>query len=416
MRAEQSGAETTSENAARATNRSSAVDVGRAHDSSIGDDSDRPMISVRDLRVTFERNDGTSVPAVDGIDLDVYRGELVILLGPSGCGKTTLLRVVAGLQAAETGSVSIDGRTVFDSERGIRVPAEKRDGGMIFQSYALWPHMTAYENVGFPLKTRRLPRGVIKDKVNSALEMVGIPELAGQRPNNMSGGQQQRVALARALVADAKYILFDEPLSNVDAKVREHLRAELSDLQKQIGFAGLYVTHDQLEALQLGSRVAVMKAGRIVQLGTPQEVYQQPTSSYVANFVGTVNEFSSKITSIDADCVEVHAPMGRTVVRRSPNEFATGSEILLLCRPEAVRILEETRDLPSDNAWQGRIISAIFSGASNDYIIRAGDAELKCSEAGPTRGVGDEVNIHVPADAWRLIPRDENDNERERDS
>ena len=369
------------------------------------------MIEVRDLSVSFQRNDGTRVPAVDGLALDVHAGEMVVLLGPSGCGKTTLLRVVAGLQAGETGVVTIHGRTVFDAARRVHVPAEKRDGGMIFQSYALWPHMTAYENVSFPLRARRLSKDVIDRKVSAALEMVGIPELAKQLPNNMSGGQQQRVALARALVADAQYILFDEPLSNVDAKVREHLRSELNDLQRQIGFAGLYVTHDQLEALQLGTRVAVMRAGKILQLGTPQEIYQEPTSRYVANFVGTVNEFGGRVTSIDRTCVQVAAPMGPCVAGRSAGQFATGDSVLLLCRPEVVRLLETSSDLQSENVWRGRVISATFSGAANEYVTRVGDAEFRCTEAGPIRAEGDEVRIHVPADAWRVIPADEVDDD-----
>jgi iron(III) transport system ATP-binding protein len=272
--------------------------------------------------------------------------------------------------------------------------------------------MTAYENVAFPLKTQRLPRAEVTRKVGAALEMAGIPELSGQRPGNMSGGQQQRVALARALVADAKYVLFDEPLSNVDAKVRERLRAELSELQKQIGFAGLYVTHDQVEALQLGTRVAVMRAGRIVQMGTPQEVYQEPTSRYVANFVGSVNEFDGRVLSADASYIQVHSPLGRVVAPRPRADCSPGATTVLLCRPETVQILDSARERPSSNTWPATIVSATFSGPTNDYVVRVGEAEMKCSEtARPMRHSGDELEIYVPIEAWRLIEFDVSDTE-----
>ncbi|HEU5152213.1 MAG TPA: ABC transporter ATP-binding protein [Iamia sp.] len=224
--------------------------------------------------------------AVDALDLDIPDGEFLVLLGPSGCGKTTTLRCLAGLETAEAGRIRLGDTTVFDSGRGIDLPPDKRNLGMVFQSYALWPNMTVRKNIAYPLKARKMKKGLADGWVESTAEVVDCGELLDRYPGQLSGGQQQRVALARGLVARPELVLFDEPLSNLDARLRELVRSELAELHARLGFTAVYVTHDQSEALALGDRMAIMRAGRIEQLGTPMEVFQGPRSEYVAAFIG----------------------------------------------------------------------------------------------------------------------------------
>ncbi|MBV9811555.1 MAG: ABC transporter ATP-binding protein, partial [Acetobacteraceae bacterium] len=252
------------------------------------------LVSIRDLRKTYPGR-RTGPPALGGISLDVAPGEFVVLLGPSGCGKTTLLRCIAGLEQADAGEILLAGDVVFSAQRGIALPPEERRLSMVFQSYALWPHMSVAENVAFPLRSTRLTRAETEDRVRRVLELVALDGLADAYPGRLSGGQQQRVALARALVANSRLVLFDEPLSNLDAKVRDRLRGELSTLQRQLGFGAVYVTHDQAEALALADRLVVMQAGRIAQVGPPVDVYLAPGSRYVADFLGGANEIAGTL-------------------------------------------------------------------------------------------------------------------------
>ncbi|WP_324278085.1 ABC transporter ATP-binding protein [Blastococcus brunescens] len=235
--------------------------------------SSTPVVEVSNLVKRFRRESGAVVNAIDDVSFEVAAGDFVVLLGPSGCGKTTLLRAIAGLETPDQGAIRIGGRAVFSAADRVEVPPERRDISMIFQSYALWPHMTAFKNVAYPLQSRR-GRKVAKDeiarRVRQALELVGVGELETQYPGQMSGGQQQRIALARALVNNDELVLFDEPLSNVDAKVREQLRFELVSMQRKLGFSALFVTHDQTEAMELAHRIAVLDSGRIAQFGTPR--------------------------------------------------------------------------------------------------------------------------------------------------
>ncbi|HSR73164.1 MAG TPA: ABC transporter ATP-binding protein, partial [Kiloniellales bacterium] len=220
------------------------------------------------------------VRAVDGIDLTAGEGEFLVLLGPSGCGKTTLLRMIAGLEAPSSGDILIDDRVVTD------LPPRARNIAMVFQSYALYPHLTVFKNIAFPLRAQGEPGGVVREKVARAADMFGIGHLLGRKPRQLSGGERQRVALARALVRDPVVFLLDEPLSNLDAKLRTAARDELQQFQRRIGTTTIYVTHDQIEALGLGDRVAVLEAGRIRQIGTPEEIYAEPTDTFVATFIG----------------------------------------------------------------------------------------------------------------------------------
>ena len=278
-----------------------------------------PAVRVENLVKRYRRRDGETVKAVDGISLTVHEGELVVLLGPSGCGKTTLLRCVAGLEQPDSGHVSVHGRTLFADGGRVSVPVEKRQLSMVFQSYALWPHMTVFDNVAFPLRNRRTPRAEIQRRVKRALEKVGVGDLVSSYPSQISGGQQQRVALARALVPNDGLILFDEPLSNVDARVRDELRFELLEMQREIGFSALYVTHDQSEAMAMADRIAVLGGGRIRQLAPPAEVYRRPASRYVANFVGTANEIPGRVAAVGLDgTMTVDTAVGKIQATAAP--------------------------------------------------------------------------------------------------
>src|SRR3954452_13294977 len=227
--------------------------------------------------------------AIDDLELDIEEGEFVALLGPSGCGKTTTLRCVAGLERAGAGRISIGSTTVFDSTRRVNVPPDKRRIGMVFQSYALWPHMTVRRNIGYPLKARGMKASLKDGSIERTAEMVECDILLDRYPMQLSGGQQQRVALARALVAKPQVILFDEPLSNLDARLRDQMRTEIHRIHRSQPFTSIYVTHDQIEALALGQRIAIMRVGGLEQLGTPEEIYENPATEYVASFIGMSN-------------------------------------------------------------------------------------------------------------------------------
>lgn len=234
------------------------------------------VVETRDIKKHFDE-----VRAVDGIDLSVKEGEFLVLLGPSGCGKTTLLRMIAGLEKPTAGDVLIDGQVVTD------LPPRDRDIGMVFQSYALYPHMSVFDNIAFPLKAQRVPKGIMQDKVEQAAGLLGIGKLLKRKPRQLSGGERQRVALARAMVRDPKVMLLDEPLSNLDAKLRAAARDELQEFQRRLGITTIFVTHDQIEAMGLGDRIAVMNQGRVRQIGTPQEIYHDSSDTFVATFLGS---------------------------------------------------------------------------------------------------------------------------------
>jgi ABC-type Fe3+/spermidine/putrescine transport system ATPase subunit len=329
-------------------------------------------ISVNNLTKVFGRS-----RVVDGVSFEVAEGEFVSLLGPSGCGKSTTLRCIAGLEEMAAGSVSIDGKTVSEPERGILVPPHERDIGMVFQSYAVWPHMTVAENVGFPLSVRRAPAKVIKERVDWALGVVGLTGLSDRHPSQLSGGQQQRVALARAIVGRPRVLLFDEPLSNLDAKLRDQMRAEIRRLQRELGIAALYVTHDQAEALSMSDRVIVMDLGRIMQEGAPKDLYRRPANRFVADFVGVASFIDATPVG---DGRTWRLPDGSTVVASDgPANAPRGCQLVL--RPESVIIAEagappqiagsDVQTLP------GRVREVHYLGPYSEYVVEAGGGLIR---------------------------------------
>jgi iron(III) transport system ATP-binding protein len=360
------------------------------------------IVSVRDLVKVYRREDGTRTRAIDGVSLDVQPGEFVVLLGPSGCGKTTLLRSIAGLEQPDSGTIEIRGGTVFSSEHGVDVPPERRRLAMIFQSYALWPHMTAFGNVAYPLQSQKLKKKEIAERVESVFDLVGIPELQRQYPGQMSGGQQQRVALARALVGGGDLVLFDEPLSNVDAKVREQLRFELLSMQRELEFAAIYVTHDQGEAMELAHRVAVMRAGQIAQIGAPREVYLAPESRYVADFVGSANELLGTVQSLDGGFAVVATDLG-PVRGVAAAGVAAGEDVVAVCRPERMRL--SPTEPQSPNHWRAEVRAAAFLGASLEHVVRVGEHTFRLwSVDTKLLDPGTETWLYVEPEHVRVLP------------
>src|SRR4051794_6776383 len=247
------------------------------------------MSSVRIRSLTKRFGGKSPTTAIDNLDLEIEEGEFLVLLGPSGCGKTTTLRCIAGLETADEGAISFADRAVFDAARRVNVPPNKRNIGMVFQSYALWPHMTVRKNIGYPLRTRRMKRERANEWIEEVAALVDPTPLLDRYPAQLSGGQQQRIALARGLVARPDLVLFDEPLSNLDARLRDQVRTEIHELHGRLGFTAVYVTHDQVEALALGDRLAIMRQGALEQLATPDEVFEEPATEYVAAFIGMAN-------------------------------------------------------------------------------------------------------------------------------
>jgi iron(III) transport system ATP-binding protein len=366
-----------------------------------------PAVRVERLAKTFTRANGTTVRPVDDVSLSIERGEFLVLLGPSGCGKTTLLRCIAGLETPEGGSIDIAGTRVVDrtGSRPVTVPPERRGLGMIFQSYALWPHMTVRKNVAYPLAAAKVPAAERTERVDRALAMVGVSEVAGQLPGRLSGGQQQRVALARALVGEPALILFDEPLSNVDAKVREELRLHLLEMQRRVGFTAVYVTHDQVEAMELADRIAVLENGRIAQLDTPDRIYDHPVSRYVARFIGTANELTVEVVERSEDTLTVSSPgvldRARVPAPAAGRQPQVGERAYVIWRPE-LTVTDGTAD---GIVLEGEQLLERYLGASTESIVTLADGtEVRVSGTRSSgRRRGDEVRIGVAAADLRVF-------------
>jgi iron(III) transport system ATP-binding protein len=322
--------------------------------------------------------------AVRGVSLAVAAGEFVTLLGPSGCGKTTTLRCIAGLERPDGGEIRIDGNVVASPARGLHLNPEDRNIGMVFQSYAVWPHMTVFDNVAYGLRVRRAPRAVVRQRTLRALDLVGLADLAGRYATKLSGGQRQRVALARAIVYEPKVVLFDEPLSNLDAKLREQMRIELVRLQKEIGITSIYVTHDQSEALVMSDRVVVMNKGTIQQIGDPHTIYARPVNAFVASFIGAANLMRGTLAGRSGEFCEMEIPLGegRAPLRLralggSSSSTTKGRSLTLTVRPEDLVVHLAAPDASNtENAFQAQVIDTVYLGNFLECRARAGRYEL----------------------------------------
>jgi iron(III) transport system ATP-binding protein len=310
--------------------------------------------------------------AVDGLTLDVRRGEILTLLGPSGCGKTTVLRSIAGLISPDAGRINIDNSAVFDAAAGTNVPPEKRRLGMVFQSYALWPHLSVAQNIAYPLISAGLSKEEIASRTNAMLEWIGLADLGGRYAHELSGGQQQRVSLGRAMVAKPRAILFDEPLSNLDARLRERMRLELLALRQQAPFTAIYVTHDQLEAMTLADRVVVMRAGSIEQIGSPEDVYKRPRTRFSAEFVGIPNLLEGTVRSVVGADMVVETVVGAVAARGWRSDWSPGAKCTVAARPSLISLrCEEATD-----ARRGTIIRSVYQGTSTIYLVELDGIQL----------------------------------------
>ena len=312
--------------------------------------------------------------AVDGVSLEIGDGDFFTLLGPSGCGKTTLLRCIVGLESPDTGEIAIGDEVVFSAEKGIFVPPDRRGLGMVFQTYAIWPHMNVFDNVAYPLQARSEPKGEIERKVARALRFVQLDGFEKRPATKLSGGQQQRVALARALVAEPKVILFDEPLSNLDAKLREETRKELRRFLTELKITAVYVTHDQIEALALSDAIAVMRNGRIVEMGTPREIYFDSDRQFVADFIGHANFIPGTVAAAGEKATIVDSAIGPIACARKTGA-APGQAATVCIRPEFIRVLSEGRG-GGENVFRGTVESLVFVGDAFEGEIRVGETLL----------------------------------------
>jgi iron(III) transport system ATP-binding protein len=336
------------------------------------------VIEVQGLTKTFADGTGARVNAVNSVSFKVEEGRFYTLLGPSGCGKTTTLRCIAGLERPDEGEINVSGTAVFSSSSGAFVPAYKRAIGMVFQSYAIWPHLTVLENVAFPLRVskERMSKDEIRRRVSEALSQVEMAGLEDRMATQLSGGQQQRLALARALVRRPQVLLLDEPLSNLDAKLRERMRFELRELQRRLRITTLYVTHDQIEALSMSNIIAVMSAGLIVQEGAPREIYMQPKTQFVAQFIGSTNQLSGQITNqTNADQGQVKTEVGELSCGLLPG-LPTGSKVTVVVRPESV-VLHRQKPSEGNNLVEGKIAAAMFLGEYVDCSVEIGRVVLQ---------------------------------------
>jgi len=330
------------------------------------------FIEIRNLFKRFKK-----VVAVNHINIDVQQGEMLTLLGPSGCGKTTTLRCIAGLERPEGGDIVIDGKSMI--AEGFVQPS-KRGIGMVFQNYAVWPHMKVFNNVVYGLRLQGLSKQAIREKARHALDMVDLSGLEERYPGQLSGGQQQRVALARALIRNPKVLLLDEPLSNLDAKLREKMRFEIKGLVKRMGITSVYVTHDQAEAMVISDRIVVMESGNVVQIGDPQEIYEKPANRFVADFIGAMNFISGEIDRLlpGSTTAEVRTEFAETLLCRTPDVEATlpGKQVYASIRPEDVEIFSNPPQ-GKENLFQGTVAHKAYLGNFLFFFVKVGDTMIR---------------------------------------
>jgi len=358
-------------------------------------------IRIDALSKVFRLKEG-AVQALNDVTLTSPANQILTLLGPSGCGKTTLLRCIAGLEVPDSGEIRIGETTVFSSSKKIFVPPNKRGVGMVFQSYAIWPHMTVFDNVAYPLQVQKRPKAEIIQRVRRTLALVQLEGFEDRPATKLSGGQQQRVALARALIAEPKVVLFDEPLSNLDAKLREQTRRELRNFLSELGISAVYVTHDRIEALTISDVVAVMKDGNIIEIGKPQELYFSARNKFVVDFIGGANFFDGKVLRCQNGLVQVEALIG-TITCEEKTTFVTGTEVTVYIRPEAFEKLESLSEKES-NVFKGLVERVLFAGESYESDIRVGKSLISVRLL-PSVDVteGEEIVLHVSPARCRII-------------
>ncbi|WP_375459463.1 ABC transporter ATP-binding protein [uncultured Enterovirga sp.] len=347
-------------------------------------------LRVENLRKVFS----VGRPAIDDVSFTVAAGEIVVLLGPSGCGKTTTLRCVAGLEHPTSGTISIGRDIVSAPARGVLMPPRHRNIGMVFQSYAVWPHMTVRQNVAFPLKHRKTPRGEAKAKVDEALEIVGLSEYAERPVVALSGGQMQRVALARSLVYQPRLLLLDEPLSNLDAKLRLRLRDDLRRIIKRTNVTAIYVTHDQAEAVVLGDRIGVMRDGLMLQLASPRDIYNQPADLFVANFTGASNEIDGKVIECSGHEGIVETTSGARLRATFPATIAAGSPATIAFRPEAVRLGASD----AINSFTANVVDCRYHGTQTIYDLSVFGGRIEVLE------LSTEIRFHPGSEVPITLP------------
>ncbi|MCZ6886037.1 MAG: ABC transporter ATP-binding protein [Alphaproteobacteria bacterium] len=364
------------------------------------------MLEVKNLHKQYASVDGTPGGGIFGIDFEVAEGELFTLLGPSGCGKTTTLRSIAGLEVPNSGCIRLGGKDIYDSESRLSVPMHRRDIGMVFQSYAIWPHMDVFANAAYPLVISRKPRyskSEINERVVKVLEMVGLADFVHRPSTQLSGGQQQRLALARALTREPGLLLLDEPLSNLDAQLREQMRSELKRLQRETGVTFIYVTHDQSEALAISDRIAVMHNGLIAQIGTPQDIYERPVSEFVANFIGRSNLIRGDldITVAAGSQANVETVIGGLdCTFPSPAKPRRG--IAIVIRPEHIGVAASddgaAAAMAEINRFPGVVTNEIYLGEINEYAIDVGNGQEIVVRIPPSGNIkmGAEVVLQLP--------------------
>lgn len=344
------------------------------------------------------------VTAVDDVSFTVGPGEFISLLGPSGCGKTTTLRCIAGFERPDGGSIFINGQPVTDVEKGVFVAVNRRNFGMVFQSYAVWPHMTVLENVGYPLKVQHgVSRSEIRTRVMEQLQNVGLDGLEDRYPTQLSGGQQQRVALARALVMEPRLLLFDEPLSNLDAKLRERMRFELIEIQSRLGIPAVYVTHDQAEAMVMSRRIIVMEGGRVAQSGSPEEIYQTPKSRFVADFIGLSNFVEARVLGPASEGIwRIESALGTHAA--SGGERTPGETVLLAIRPEHISLA--TTPFLGDGAFEATLRRRYFLGPYSEYFVAVGDLVLRAQFGERLAvGAGERLFAQVAPEHCQIVDR-----------
>ena len=358
-----------------------------------------PVVQLRGVNKRFDK-----VVAVEKMDLDIDEGSLVTLLGPSGCGKTTILRMIAGLETPSEGDIYIKGQRVND------IPIHKRNLGMIFQNYALFPHKTIFDNVAFGLKYRDVPKEQIKEKVTKALEMVRLPGVENRMPSQLSGGQQQRIAMARAIVIEPIVLLMDEPLSALDANLREEMRREIDNLQQMLGVTTVFVTHDQREALSMSDKIIVMKQGLLQQEGSPEEVYNYPNNHFVADFLGHSNFFDGVVIGQEGENFKVKVGDGNEILVHHPGDWHDGDLVELVVRAQNFEVSEREKKekKPGMNCFDGTIIDRSYMGGEVSYFVELGNKTvlhaISISKLNPLRR-GQVVWIQVQPKHCGLLPK-----------